>query len=70
MANRSDFFGAKIPRTNKKLISMGEASGAIDKAQARALRKMFAEAHAHHVASSASGHAPNVTSRRSVDPAR
>lgn len=50
MANRSDFLSAKVPRTNKKLISMGEASGAIDKAQARALRKMFAEAHAHHVA--------------------
>ena len=50
MANRSDFFGAKIPRANKRVIAMGEASGSIDKAQASTLRKMFAEAHAHHVA--------------------
>ena len=50
MANRSDFLNAKVPRANKRVIALGEVSGAIDKNQARAFRKMFAEAHAHHVA--------------------
>lgn len=49
MANRSDFHKAKLPRVLKRALIMGEVRGA-DAHQARALRKMFVEAHANHVA--------------------
>lgn len=49
MANRSDFYSAKLPRSLKKLLSLGEASGARDKAAASAARKIFLAAHASHV---------------------
>ena len=50
MANRSDFFSAKLPRYYKKMIALGETAGAYDKAAARQLRKAFIEAHARHIA--------------------
>ena len=50
MANRSDFFSSKLPRYYKKMIALGEMSGAYDKAGARQLRKTFIDAHATHVA--------------------
>jgi hypothetical protein len=50
MANRSDFFSAKLPRHLKKMISLGEVSGALSKEGANFSRKTFAAAHAHHVA--------------------
>ena len=49
MANRSDFFSSKLPRYYKKMIALGEMSGAYDKAGARDMRKLFIEAHATHV---------------------
>jgi hypothetical protein len=49
MANRSDFFNAKLPRYLKRMISLGEAAGHYDKAAARGLRKAFIDAHATHV---------------------
>lgn len=49
MANRSDFFSAKLPRQLKRMIALGEASGQYDKATARDLRKAFIDAHATHV---------------------
>ena len=49
MANRSDFFNANLPRYLKKMISLGEVSGAISKEHANFARKSFTEAHAHHV---------------------
>ena len=50
MANRSDFFNAKLPRYLKRMISMGEAAGHFTKEQAREARKAFIDAHASHVA--------------------
>ena len=49
MANRSDFFSSKLPRYYKKMIALGEMSGAYDKAGARQIRKAFIDAHANHV---------------------
>lgn len=50
MANRSDFFNAKLPRSIKRMISMGEAAGHYNKEDANSMRKAFINAHSHHVA--------------------
>ena len=50
MANRSDFFSAKIPRSLKKLLSLGQIAGIHNKASASEARKLFIDAHASHVA--------------------
>lgn len=50
MANRSDFFSSKLPRSLKKLISLGQMAGVHNKASASEARKLFIEAHASHVA--------------------
>ena len=49
MANRSDFFSAKLPRSLKRMISLGEAAGHYNKQEANDLRKAFIAAHATHV---------------------
>jgi hypothetical protein len=49
MANRSDFFNAKLPRYLKRMISLGEAAGHYSKNDADAMRKTFIAAHANHV---------------------
>ena len=49
MANRSDFYSAKLPRYLKKMLALGEAFGSYNKAEARQARKAFIEAHAIHV---------------------
>jgi hypothetical protein len=50
MANRSDFFNAKLPRYLKRMITLGEAYGNYDKTAANQMRKAFIDAHANHVA--------------------
>jgi hypothetical protein len=50
MANRSDFFNAKLPRYLKRMITLGEAYGNYDKVTANEMRKAFINAHANHVA--------------------
>lgn len=49
MANRSDFFSAKLPRQYKKMLALSEAFGGFNKAEAREHRKLFIKAHAAHV---------------------
>lgn len=50
MANRSDFFNAKLPRGFKKLMAMGETYGYINNSQERGkFKRMMIEAHANHV---------------------
>lgn len=49
MANRSDFFNAKLPRSIKRMISLGEAAGNYDKNTAKSIRRAFIDAHANHV---------------------
>lgn len=50
MANRSDFFSAKLPRGFKRLMAMGETYGYIRNSQERGkFKRMMIEAHANHV---------------------
>lgn len=46
MANRSDFFKAKIPRHIKKMLSLNYT----DDHERAVMRKLFQSAHASHVA--------------------
>lgn len=51
MANRSDFFNAKLPRRFKRMLAMEEANGWIKNSQERnTVKKLFIQAHANHVA--------------------
>jgi hypothetical protein len=50
MANRSDFFNAKLPRAIKRMLSMQQAYGWAGNEHDRgATKRMFIEAHANHV---------------------
>jgi hypothetical protein len=50
MANRSDFFSAKLPRGFKKLMAMGETYGYIRDSHERGqFKRMMIDAHANHV---------------------
>jgi len=50
MANRSDFFSAKLPRGFKKLMAMGETYGYIKNSHERGqFKRIFISAHANHV---------------------
>ena len=50
MANRSDFFSAKLPRGFKRLMAMGETYGYIRNSHERGkFKRMMIEAHANHV---------------------
>lgn len=49
MANRSDFFTAKLPRSLKKMIALAEMAGHYNSHEAGAVRRLFIKAHAHHV---------------------
>lgn len=50
MANRSDFFNAKLPREQKRMLTMAEAYGWVNGSQERNdLRRAFIQAHANHV---------------------
>lgn len=50
MANRSDFFSAKLPRSLKKMIALAEMAGHYNKHEAGVVRDLFIKAHAHHIA--------------------
>jgi hypothetical protein len=50
MANRSDFFNAKLPRHFKRVLAMAETYGWVKDAHERGdLRRSFITAHANHV---------------------
>ena len=50
MANRSDFFDAKLPREFKRLLAMGETYGWVKDNQERGeLKRAMIAAHANHV---------------------
>lgn len=50
MANRSDFFSAKLPRQYKRMLAMSQTYGwSGDKHAFGDLRRMFINAHASHV---------------------
>jgi hypothetical protein len=50
MANRSDFFNAKLPRGFKKLMAMGQVYGYIKDSHERGqFKRMMISAHANHV---------------------
>lgn len=46
MANRSDFYRAKVPRSIKKMLSLNYT----DDHERAVMRKLFQSAHASHVA--------------------
>jgi hypothetical protein len=51
MANRSDFFNAKLPRYFKRMIAMAETNGWVKDSHERGkLKSSFINAHANHVA--------------------
>jgi hypothetical protein len=50
MANRSDFFGAKLPRGFKRMLAMEQANGWVkDSHEYGKVKKLFIDAHASHV---------------------
>lgn len=50
MANRSDFFSAKLPRGFKRMLAMEEANGWIQNEHERGnMKRAFIDAHATHV---------------------
>ena len=51
MANRSDFFEAKLPRSLKRMLAMSEANGWIqNNSEREQIKNLFINAHASHVA--------------------
>jgi hypothetical protein len=50
MANRSDFFNAKLPRSMKRTLAMAEVYGWVKNAHERGdLRRAMIAAHSNHV---------------------
>lgn len=50
MANRSDFFNAKLPRHFKRILAMAEVNNWVKNSHERGqLKRSFIEAHANHV---------------------
>ena len=50
MANRSDFFNAKLPRATKRMLTMGQVYNWTGDQHARGdLRRAMIAAHANHV---------------------
>ena len=50
MANRSDFFSAKLPRQYKRMLAMSQTYGwSGDQHASGDLKRMFINAHASHV---------------------
>ena len=49
MANRSDFFNAKLPRGFKRMLAMEQANGWADRKEYHSVKNLFIKAHATHV---------------------
>lgn len=50
MANRSDFFDAKLPRGMKRMLAMAKTYGWIDNShEYGSIKRSLIEAHANHV---------------------
>lgn len=66
MANRSDFFDAKLPRHFKRILAMAETNGWVKDAHERGnLRRSFIDAHSDHVSYKLKRH--NTENRDSSD---
>lgn len=50
MANRSDFFKAKLPRVIKRALIMGEARGFLNRDEHAFAKKILIASHANYVA--------------------
>lgn len=51
MANRSDFFNAKLPRQYKRMLAMEQTNGWLSDSHARGeVKRILIGAHANHVA--------------------
>jgi len=51
MANRSDFYNAKLPRSLKRMLAMQEVNGWVkDQHEVGLIKRTFIKAHADHVA--------------------
>jgi hypothetical protein len=50
MANRSDFFNAKLPRGYKRMMAMAQTNGWVkDSHEYGKIKNLFIDAHANHV---------------------
>jgi hypothetical protein len=50
MANRSDFFNAKLPRGFKRMMAMAQTNGWVkDSHEYGKIKNLFIDAHANHV---------------------
>jgi hypothetical protein len=50
MANRSDFFNAKLPRGFKRMLAMEETNGWLKDSHERgSIKRLLIDAHANHV---------------------
>ena len=66
MANRSDFFDAKLPRGLKRMLAMQQAYGWAGNEHDRgATKRLLIEAHANHVAFKMKRH--NTENRDAAD---
>jgi len=50
MANRSDFYSAKLPRQFKRMFAIEQANGWIGRKEYHEIKNIFVKAHANHVA--------------------
>jgi hypothetical protein len=66
MANRSDFFKAKLPRVIKRALIMGEARGFLNKEEHGHAKKCMIAAHANYVAHKLKR---NLGENRDIEPA-
>jgi hypothetical protein len=66
MANRSDFFSAKLPRGFKRMLAMEQANGWIKDSHERgSFKRAYINAHANHVSFKMKRH--NTENRDSSD---
>ena len=66
MANRSDFFSAKLPRHFKRILAMAEVNGWVANSHERgSLKRSLIDAHASHVGFKMKRH--NTENRDSSD---
>ena len=50
MANRSDFYSAKLPRSIKRMLTMAQVNGWTgDKHNRNKIKRQFIDAHTNHV---------------------
>lgn len=61
MANRSDFYSAKLPRQYKRMLAMEQTNGWLKNSHDRGrVKNLFIQAHANHVGFKLKRQAMNV----------